>query len=249
MPPESLQKAFFAKMAESQELRRLFEHIPGVYFFLKDARSRIVAASEQIWLRLGVKSEAEIIGTRDHDFFPPEIADNFVRDDQRVLKSGQPLINHLEIWYNEQRILDWFVTTKLPVHGRNGAIIGIMGLTHSYEGRRASHAPFTSVSKAVEYIRKHYGSKMANAEIARAAGVSERQLNRKFNEAFGMTPYEFVLRTRLQGASEALARSDTSIAQIALDFGFCDQSAFTLQFRRQSGMTPNEFRRHYRRVI
>jgi AraC-like DNA-binding protein len=57
-----------------------------------------------------------------------------------------------------------------------------------------------------------------------------------------MTPYEFVLRTRIQGASEALARPDLSILQITVDFGFCDQSAFTLQFRRHTGMTPKQFR-------
>ncbi len=245
MSAANLQSRFFARMGEPQEFRRLFEHLPGVYFFVKDENSRLIAASRSILERFGLKNESELIGTTDHDYFPPEVADGFIRDDQGVLKSGQPLLNRLEIWYNEQRILDWFITTKLPVHGRDGSIIGLMGITHSYEGRRVSYAPFSNVSKAVEYIRNNFQSKLTNPGLAKAAGLSERQLNRKFHEAFGMTPYEFITRTRIQGASEALARSDAPIVQIAVEFGFCDQSAFTLQFRKHTGITPKQFRRRY----
>jgi len=242
----SSRTALLASMANPLELQRLFEHIPGTFFFVKDAKSRLIAASRAILDRLGLASEDEIVGTTDHDYFPREIADSFARDDQQILNSGQPIIDRLEIWYNEQRILDWFVTTKLPLHDKEGAVIGIMGITHSYEGRRTLHAPFASVSKAVEYIRQNFRQKIAGPDLAKASGMSERNLNRKFQEAFGMAPHEFVMRTRIQAASEALARSDLSLMEIAFDHGFCDQSAFTVQFRKRTGLTPKAFRGRYR---
>jgi AraC-like DNA-binding protein len=56
---------------------------------------------------------------------------------------------------------------------------------------------------------------------------------------------EFLVKTRIQAASETLLKSDLSIAQIANDYGFCDQSAFTQLFRKHMGMTPRRFRVQY----
>ena len=61
-----------------------------------------------------------------------------------------------------------------------------------------------------------------------------------------MAPHEFVSRTRIQAASKELAHTDKPIIEIAIDCGFCDQSAFTVQFRKRTGMTPRNFRKRYR---
>ena len=163
----SLQRDFFDEMADPTDLRLLFEHLPGVHFFMKDAQSRMVMASRQILERLGVATEVEVIGRTDHDFFPQAIADNFVKDDQQVLQTGEPIVNRVEIWYNSQRVLDWFTTTKLPVRGRDGSVIGVMGLVRSYEGQRRAMAPFSSLAKAVEFIREHSDRSVVASELAR----------------------------------------------------------------------------------
>ena len=56
-----------------------------------------MCASQPILERLGVPDEDSIVGTRDHEYFPPQLADNFVQDDQQVIKTGKPLINRVEI--------------------------------------------------------------------------------------------------------------------------------------------------------
>jgi AraC-like DNA-binding protein len=246
MPDQELQSSFYSRMASPQEFSRLFEHVPGVHFFVKDAQSRLIAASPAMLERLGLWVEVEFVGTRDTDYFPEEIADQFVRDDRKVLESGEALINRVEIGFNEQRVMDWFVTTKLPIHDGEGRVMGIAGVTQSYEGKRRALVPFSSVSKAVEHIRNHLDRRLDAQELATAAGMSIRQLTRKFREAFDMTPHEFALKTRIQAASEALAGTDAPIIAVALDFGFCDQSAFTVQFRKHMGQTPRGFRAKYR---
>ncbi len=240
------QQAFFKRMDGIQQVKLLFDHLPGLHFFIKDEKSRMITSSKEIMERLGVDDEEKIVGKTDYDFFPQEIADNFVRDDVQVLKTGQPLINRVEIWYNEQRVLDWFVTTKLPIRDPEGNVIGIMGTTQTYEGKRRALLPFSSVGKAVELIRTDLHRNISAQEMARTAGLSVRQLSRKFREVFGMSPHEFALRTRIQGACDELARTEKPIIQIALDFGFCDQSAFTVQFRKFTGVTPRMFRERYR---
>jgi AraC-like DNA-binding protein len=55
-----------------------------------------------------------------------------------------------------------------------------------------------------------------------------------------------MLRMRIQAAAEALARTHDSIDRIAFAHGFCDQSAFTQQFRKRTGLTPRQFRSRHR---
>ncbi len=237
---------FFGQLGVAQQFRELFEYLPDVYFFAKDKKSRMMAASPPILKRFGLKSESELIGTTDHDYFPTHVADSFVRDDQLVLTTGQPLINRVEIWYNEQRLLDWFVTDKLPLRDVAGDIIGVMGTVRSYEGSKKSRLPYSQVSEVVDFIRQRHRGKITVTEVARLAGVSTRQLNRRFQDVFGMSALDFLTKTRIQAASDELLNTDRQIVDIAIDFGFCDQSAFTRQFKKHVGQTPLKFRRQYR---
>ncbi len=240
-----IRRDFFARMGGPQQFQHLFEHLPGVSFFVKDRQSRMICASQPFWEHLGAKSEAEIIGKTDDDFFPPHAADHFKRDDQLVMTTGRPLIGRVELWYNEQRVLDWFVTNKLPVRDTRGQVIGVMGTVRSYEGQRRTMLPMSLINSTVDFIREHHHQRLTVEDLADQAGLSPRQLHRKFRDVFGLSVQDFLIKTRIQAASDALLHSDLSIAEIATDFGFCDQSAFTQLFRKHTGLTPLRFRRRY----
>lgn len=240
-----IQREFFARMGGPQQFQQLFEHFPDAYFFVKDRQSRMICASQPFWEHLGATSEAEIVGKEDDDFFPPHAADHFKRDDELVMATGQPLIGRVELWYNEQRVLDWFITNKLPVRDTKGHIIGVMGIVRSYEGQRRMMLPMSQINSTVDHIRNHLGERLTVEDLSDLAGLSPRQLHRKFREVFGLSVQEFLIKTRIQAASDAMLHSDLTIAQIATDFGFCDQSAFTQQFRKHTGLTPLKFRRRY----
>ena len=241
MATPRLQAEFFARIADPQAVRAIFEHLPGVFFFVKDAEGRHIAANSVTFTRFGIRHERELVGAMDEKFFPPEVAKAFRDDDQKVIRSGKPLINRLEVWYDEQRNLDWFLTTKLPVRDRTGKVIGVMGITRRDE-ERMRHHDVKEVTAAVQHARKNSDKNVSTAELARAAGVSERHLHRKLRTTLGLTPHELMLRTRIQSAAEALAKTSAPIIEIALNHGFCDQSAFTQQFRKRTGMTPKQFR-------
>ncbi|MDG2213727.1 MAG: helix-turn-helix domain-containing protein, partial [Verrucomicrobiota bacterium] len=204
-----------------------------------------MCASSTIYKRLGCKKELDVVGRQDSDFFPQQIADNFVRDDKAVFATGKPLLNRVEIWYNEQRMLDWFVTNKLPLKNASGNVIGLIGTVRSYEGSRKLMLPFSQISAAVEFIRTRHRERITVADLAKKTSLSPRQLNRKFNDAFGMSAQDFLTKTRIQTSSDALLNTSSSIAEIAHQFGFCDQSAFTQAFRKHTGITPLKFRKRY----
>ncbi len=243
----SLQREFFSQMGTTQQFRSLFEHLPGVHFFVKDRQSRLICANRELMERLGQTSEEDFVGTSDFDYFPTHLAERFIRDDQLVVTTGQPLLNRVEFWYTPQKLLDWFITNKLPVFDTRGQVIGLMGYVRSYEGARQQDLYFSKIARIVDHIRMHHHQKIAVTDLAKMAGVSPRQLHRWFHDAFGVSVQDFLSKTRIQSASEALLDSDRPLAQIAVDFGFCDQSALTRQFTRHVGMTPHQFRLKHQR--
>ncbi|MDH4455419.1 MAG: helix-turn-helix domain-containing protein [Verrucomicrobiota bacterium] len=241
MSPKSLQSAFFASMTDPQAFRLMFDQQPNVFFFVKDRESRLIAASEPMWTRLGLESEADVIGRLDEDFYPEQAAKSFRADDALVFRTGKPLINRLEVWYDEQRTLTWFLTTKVPLRGKNGKIIGLMGFTRRDEGR-SRHQPRSEVTLIVSHIQKNTNRILSTVELARECSLSERTLYRKIHQALGVTPYELMLRIRIESAAEALIQTTDKVIDIAQAHAFCDQSAFTQHFRKRIGLTPKQFR-------
>lgn len=220
----------------------MFSQLPGVYFCVKDRQHRLIWGNSALFQRLN-KSEDEMAGTIDEEYFPKHVAESFVRDDKQVLKTGRPLINRVAVWYNDQRILDWFVKCKFPLYDNAGKIVGLIVSIQNYEGIRAAQTPFAELRGAIEYIRKNPLERISVEKLAKISGVSPRHLHRKFKRAFNLSVQEFLLKTRVQGTIDALIRSDSPISQIALNFGFCDQSAFTRRFRQNTGYTPRQFRK------
>ena len=240
-----LRDNFFRHRVDPAELLQPFAHLPGILYFVKDSQSRLMAISRESVERMGFPSVEELIGRTVHEYLPPELADKYLADDQWVVRHGKPLRNLVEMWFNEQGFRDWIITDKYPLRDARGNVVGLIGTIQTFEARRKVLAHLGPVGKAADFIRDHLGTPMMLAEIARHAGFSERQLQRLFRQAFGMTMQQFIIRSRIQAAIHELTHSQRSISEIALMFGFSDQSAFTNQFRAVAGIPPRLYRQRY----
>ena len=247
--PSSLRDRFIRSVAAESSYHALFEHIAGVAFFMKDGQSRLVAANRHFYERLGFRSERELIGKDDFALFPARLAEHFRHDDAEVLRSGQPKLNIIELFFNRQGIPDWFLTHKLPVRDRRGRVVGIIGVTQSYGFGSKVREPYLAIDRAVSLIRERFRERLTVGELAANAHLSPRQLHRKFIETFGSSPQSFILKVRIQAACELLQDGDRLISDVARESGFSDQSSFTQHFRRHLGMTPRRYRQQYRLVL
>lgn len=113
---------------------------------------------------------------------------------------------------------------------------------------RASSIPTTDFSafrlhQVVNAILQKPGEDYSLERMAEMAGVTPSHLCRVFRKAHGMTPHQFVLRTKLDRAQQLLSTSNSSLGAIAETLGFTSQSHFTRAFRQFAGETPSEFRR------
>src|SRR6185437_5517664 len=73
----------------------MLNNIPDRIYF-KDAQSRFIKISKALGDRLGLKNPNEAIGKTDFDFHAPEKAREFFEDEQRIIRTGEPLINKIE---------------------------------------------------------------------------------------------------------------------------------------------------------
>lgn len=248
MPPHDFQADFFQRMGLAQQFRALFELLPDTDFFAKDTEGRFVAIGAGMVRRIGAQREEELLGVHDSTIHPPLVARAIREDDLQVMRTRQPIVDRVEALYARTRAKDWFVTTKLPILDESGEVIGVMGFVRLYRGGSGGGADDTQLRRVVAHIHEHYGERLVIADLAKIAHLSERQLNRRFQETFRMSPQEFIVRTRIQAASDELLETDKPVAEIALEHGFYDQSAFTRQFRQHTGETPLVFRRLRRRT-
>lgn len=224
-------------------LIRLYDHVPDVYFFVKDAKGQFLRANRALLQRLGLDREEEIVGTTDYDRYPVQVAERLVEDDRRVMEQGVPLVDHVEVLLDEVGCLDWYCTTKLPFYEEEtGEAAGVVGIVRTYSGRKEFSTRHLAVDRVVDRVSRNPEGELRVGELAKEVGISERQLNRQFREVLGMSPQEFVLRSRIQAAAAVLRESNQPISEVATRFGFCDQSAFTKQFRRFLGTTPGRYR-------
>jgi len=80
-------------------------------------------------------------------------------------------------------------------------------------------------------------------EVAAAVKLSPFHFLRLFRGALGVTPHQYLVRSRLRNAARLLADEDRSISSIALDVGFADLSNFTRTFHRAATVSPRAFRK------
>ena len=242
----ALQSKFVARLASPLAFVDLFNEVPGVECFIKDTDGRRIRVSQGIWKRLGMSSETAMIGKTDHELFPPHVADQYSSGDREVITSRQPLLGIVEVWIDEQGAFDWFLSNKYPLFDATGNVMGIMGTLRKATGIQKSAIPESPLSRVVNHIRQHFHEPSRMQLLSKVAGLSERQLRRRFQAEFGIGLNAFLLKTRVHAAAELLVRGDQPIADISLEVGFCDQSAFTRTFRERLGMTPRQYRLQYR---
>jgi AraC family transcriptional regulator len=100
--------------------------------------------------------------------------------------------------------------------------------------------------KAKDLLQARFAERLSLDEIAREVGVHPVYLGQAFRKHFNSTIGEYVRTLRVQNAARTLVTSDVSLAVLALEMGFTDQSHFCKSFKRIMGFTPAHYRREFR---
>ncbi|MDZ8118609.1 AraC family transcriptional regulator [Pontiella sp. NLcol2] len=245
MDKEKFKSEFLAQMHSPEQVKLLFNHLPDVWYFLKDYQGRFVLGNDQFVRQCGASTEDEIIGKTDFDFFPLGRAESYVNDDRYVLKTGQSIIDRVELAPDPGNSINWFITTKVPVYSASGEIIGLAGTARDITRAGLALQPYTEMRVVLEYVRDNYAQPIEIKDLAALVHLSVSQFERRFRKIFQISPLKHIMRVRIRAASLRLTTTNDTIAAIALDCGFYDHSHFTRNFRKNMGTSPKEYRKQY----
>jgi AraC-like DNA-binding protein len=93
-----------------------------------------------------------------------------------------------------------------------------------------------------EFIEARLETRINITQLASSFGISASHFFKRFRKSFGMTPHAYIMRRRLSLAQDLLAKTDIAMVEIAMRAGFADQSHFSRNFHRFTGLPPREFR-------
>ena len=243
-PIRTLRQSTFLAQMNPRTFPLLFHGLEKVLFFIKDRSGRFVM------IRRGTRMQGPLgpdtgVQSTDYDWYPRCIADRMRADDLRVMESGQPRLNVVEFLVNPARCaVGWHVTQKFPVRNRQGRIIGVMGTVQPCDGRFETFFADSKTGAVFDRVLQDPAAIRSVAELSRLSGMSPKQLGRHVHRVAGMAPRAFLMLCRIKHACEQLLEPTKTVAAIAQESGFCDQSAFAYQFRKVVGIAPLEYRRH-----
>ncbi|MBQ9824074.1 MAG: response regulator [Solobacterium sp.] len=98
------------------------------------------------------------------------------------------------------------------------------------------------ISPVTNYIREHLSEKISREQLADLVYLHPDYLTHVFKEKTGLSLSAYILKERLKQSKNLLRNTDKSINTIALDCGFSDASYFTRIFRRETGISPRQYR-------
>jgi len=221
---------------------RLFAALPDVVFCIKDLDLRYRSANQAFANRLGLPGPARVIGRTADELFPPHLAATYRQQDEHVLRTGEDLVDLLELVTNQDGSLGWYVTTKVRLSTHDGRPAGIASISRDLLAPCSDELELAGVARVVEHIRRHLDGSLRPAVLARGAGMSQAQLDRRMRRAFSLTTAQFIRKSRIERAAQLLATSEQPIVDIALACGYADQSSFTRQFHAAVGLPPAAYR-------
>lgn len=219
-------------------LLEVLNYLPDTVVFVKDMQASYVYGNRTLLSRLGLASLDDLRGRTASDLFPPQLGEGYTKQDFGVL-SGEPLTEQLELHLYPSGQVGWCLTTKRALRNETGEVTGLVGLSRDLK-LPPTHRD--ELGEVMTYLQQHYAQPLTIQALADRAQMSLSTFERQVRRIYGVTPTQFLIRTRLEAATRLLRETDWPITQVALECGYFDHSAFSRVFRATVGLSPSAYR-------
>jgi AraC-like DNA-binding protein len=247
MDEAAAQRQLLAQLPAPFTGEALFDCLPDVVFFVKNDRGEYVVVNQTLVERCGRRTKEELFGRTADEVFPAPLGRGYRLQDDEVLRAGHAIRDQLELHVYPTGRRGWCVTNKLPLRAGDGSVVGLYGVSKDLQVAEEGSEEYAQIADVLQRIRTHFDQPLQVSELARRAHLSVYQFEQRIRRIFYVTAGQLIQKVRMQAAVERLVETDASIAAIAGQCGYSDQSAFTRKFRETVGLSPSEYRRSFGR--
>lgn len=233
---------FMARVATPWYVEALFDRLPDIVFSIKDRAGRYVGISEAAVARCGIRRKQDAIGKTAFDLFPRPMAERYTRQDERLFRTGRPIVDNLDLTVYRDGSSGWCLSTKEPLFDAEHRIVGLACISKDLIEPTRARLIDSGFADAIDHLLEHYDTPLHIDDLAQRAGLSAAQFDRRMKKIFHLSASQYLIKARIDHAARLLSGSDLAIADIALQAGFSDQSALSRQFRQLTGMAPRQYR-------
>jgi len=232
-----------ALLMDARLIEQVADLMHDTAFFIKDASGRYLMVNQSLVERHGLKDKAQMLGRRPCDVCPGDYGRIPTEQDAQVLRTGQPIVERLELFWRRPNVPVWGLTSKLPIRDARGQVTGLIGISKDLVAPVSRDDVSPEVARVLRYLETAYDDPVSPSSLARKADMPPARFARVIRRIHGISPMQLITKTRISVGCRLLRETDASIAQIALDCGFADHSAFTRAFRAVTSYSPSEYRR------
>ncbi len=185
-------------------LQALVDNIPEPVFF-KDRQSRFIRANRKMAHDAGFTDPAELIGKTDADIWAGDLPQETLADEQRIIETGEPLMNKEEMPMKKGGPERWVLVTKMPLRDESGVIVGLFGVAwditrEKQQAKELEAHRLAALNIAQDAEDARWASQKANADLEREIALRRRAERAALNIA--------------QDAEEARRASDQANAEL-----------------------------------
>lgn len=243
MPPiDQLRDEIFSASPGLAAAEKLFESLDDTIFCVKNRRRQYVAANTAFVTRVRLPNRAALLGRTAREIFPALLAAGYEQQDSIVFTTGHEIHDRLEMITNPDGTTGWYVSQKIPVQDLHGSIIALAGISRDLRAPADGDPRIAAVAGAIATIQRDYSQPLRVEDLARRAGMSATQFERRIRAVLRVSPRQFLTKTRIEAAARSLRQTTAPLRDIAHDCGFYDQAMFCRQFRQATGLTPRQYR-------
>jgi len=148
-------KAAIRRLGATEDIRayvyRTLIDIMPDRIYAKDLQSRFILANRAVARLMGKRGPEELIGKTDFDFYPPEMAAEFMAVEREIFQTGEPLIALEQFTPNlNTGEPEWTQTTKVPLRDFEGDVIGLVGIARDVTQRKRREEEFRQQNAELE---------------------------------------------------------------------------------------------------
>lgn len=220
----------------------LFDSLDDVVYCVKNRARQYVSVNAAFVSRVRLANKAALLGRTAREIFPLPMALGFEQQDDVVFRTGKAIGNRLERITNIKGEWSWFLAHKVPVHDVQGRVIAVAGISRDLNAPEEKNPGFEAIARVIDTIQRDYAMPLRVQDLARDAGMTPSQFERRVRAIVHISPRQLLTKTRLEAAAAALRETQIPIGEIAQSCGFYDQALFSRQFRQATGLSPRQYR-------